>query len=117
MAATVLAVAALTLWDNVGVLVDHIGAAPVRTLANGLPVVIDVAARNIARPILCGEIVEDSIEGDVFTTRCAARITHLDEDGPGWACDHGHGRDSGWTLEGDLHDAYLEEMNERNGGW
>jgi hypothetical protein len=78
------------LWrDGESVLLDDVGMAPTRRLASGTVVVLD-GPRRIARPVVCAEIVWENSEDGRVTTRCAAPMVHLADDG--WAAICGHGR-------------------------
>lgn len=97
------------LLDWVGYAVEE--GARLHTKANGVPVII--RPNGSTAPVVCAEIVMIPTEDGPVDGRCRAPLTHLDDDGPGWGCRHGHGRDSDWTLEADLADAYYSEQNER----
>jgi hypothetical protein len=80
----------LRLWrDGESVLLDHVGMAPTRRLASGTVVALD-GPRRIARPVVCAEIVWENSEDGRVTTRCAAPMVHLADDG--WTAICGHGR-------------------------
>ena len=99
----------MRLWrDGKSVLMDDVREAEVRTLASGTIVALD--ERNIARPVVCAEIVMVNSEDGPVDDRCAAPLLTIDP----FSCANGHAQPRSWI---DASDEEVEREWFARGGW